>query len=385
MSEEGLHIDTHGASTAAEHEHQSEDNQNSAATTATDSESTSEETDESPIFDVSEKPTHDLSPTTPIHPEHHEDILEKTVEDPVILKLAEPETDAEMPSPDSTIPAEMDTNIENPDEELAQETSIPAHTEAADSGEEPAQDPPTERTEEDEAQHQPLSTPVETEDHIGAVPPHQPTSITAESESAKERDVEETQQETPEDSNPEFQEGSKEIGSDSPLPDKIEPDVALEEETQEHPEAGEKDLGVSADKELPETPLPVSAEPDTPPEAAPHEPQAPTELEEPTTNQTPEATKELPKPTPSDRESRALDVVKRSRYQFRVALDVFLRLINEAEDDDGIIHLNLVERDSDLRKTVGMLGLKMQSLADAERDLDWAQLLDKHEAKKQQE
>jgi len=47
--------------------------------------------------------------------------------------------------------------------------------------------------------------------------------------------------------------------------------------------------------------------------------------------------------------------------------------------------LNLVERDSDLRKTVGMLGLKLQGLADAERDLDWAQLMDRYEAKKDED
>jgi hypothetical protein len=380
MSEEGLHIDT-GASIAAEHEHDSEEaNQVSLASTDNDPESLSEGTDESPIFDDSDKTIHDLSPTTPhlFAAEHHEHVSEKITESPLFPNPVEPEAGAEKSSQEPSLSEETFIKAEHLNEEPVQETSIPAHAEAEHSGEELVQNPSTsEPSEKDEAQYQSLSVPVETEEHIEAAPQHNSTSTTAEPGSSEEENGEEKPQETPESSIAEAEGTSKEIAPEPSHSAKTEPDTSLDEEMQEPLEPGEKKLEESANKELPETPLPA--------ETAVQESPAPTELEELTTNQITEEPKEPSKPTLSDREKRALDVVKRSRYQFRVAIDVFLQLVNENEDDEGIIRLNLVEKDSDLRKVVGMLGLKLQSLTDAERELDWAQLLDRYEAKKDQE
>jgi hypothetical protein len=381
MSEEGLHIDT-GGSIAAEHEHNSEEaNHVSLASTDVDPESVSEETDESPIFDDSDKVIHDLSPTTPhlFAPEHHEDVSQKINERPLFPNPVEPEASAEKSSQEPSLSEATFVKAEHLNEEPVEETSILARAEAEHSGEEPVQDPSTsEPSKKDEAQDQSLSVPVEAEEHIEDTPQHHATSITAEVGSSEEENVEEKRQETPESSIAGAEGASKEIVPEPSHSAKTEPDTSLDEEMQEPPELDEKKLGESANKELPETPLPA--------ETAVQESPAPTDFkEELTTNQTTEAPKELSKPTPSDREKRALDVVKRSRYQFRVAVDIFLQLVNENEDDEGTIRLNLVERDSDLRKVVGMLGLKLQSLTDAERDLDWAQLLDRYEAKKEQE
>jgi hypothetical protein len=385
MSGEGLHIDT-GASIAAEHEHNSEEaNQVSIATTAIDPESLSEGTDESPIFDDSDKTIHDLSPTTPhiSTPEHHGNVFEKINEspssfEPIEPEPAEPEPGAEKPSQEPSLSEETHIEAEHLNEELEHETSILAPAEPENSGEEPAQDQSTaEPSKEDEKQDQSLSVPAETEEHIEDAPQHHATSITAEPGSSEEENVEEKPQETPESSIAGAEGASKDIVPEPSHSDKTEPDTALDEEMQEPPEPGEKKLEESANKELPETPLPA--------EIVVQESPVPNELKDLTTNQSTEALKEAPKPTPSDREKRALDVVKRSRYQFRVAIDIFLQLVNENEDDEGVIRLNLVERDSDLRKVVGMLGLKLQGLNDAERELDWAQLLDRYEAKKEQE
>jgi hypothetical protein len=388
MSEEGLHIDT-GASTAAEHEHSSKEaNQVSIATTAIDPESLSEETDESPIFDDSDKTIHDLSPTTPhlFTPEHHGHVFEKVNESPSFPKPVEPKTGAEKSSQEPSLSEETDIKGEHLNEEPVQETSILARAEAEHSGEEPVQDPSTsESPKKDEAPYQSLSDPVETEEHIQDAPHHHATSITAEPGSSEEENVEEKPQETPESSIAGAEGPSKEIVPETSHSAKTEPDTSLAEEIQEPPELDEKELEDSANEELPETLLPGSVQPEIPAETAAQESPVPTELKELTTNQSTEAPTEPLKPTPSDREKRALDVVKRSRYQFRVAIDIFLQLVNENEDDEGTIRLNLVERDSDLRKIVGMLGLKLQSLTDAERDLDWAQLLDRYEAKKDQE
>jgi hypothetical protein len=378
MSEEGLYIDT-GASIAAEPEHNSEEaNQVSKATTAIDPESLSEGTDESPIFDDSDKTTHDLSPTTPylLTPEHHGGVFEKINESPSFPEPVEPEPGAEKSCQEPSLSEETYIKAEHLNEEPVEETSILARAEAEHSGEEPVQDPSTsEPSKKDEAQYQSLSVPVETEEHIEDAPQHHETSITAEAGSSEEENVEEKRPETPESSIAGAEEASKEIVPKPSHSAKTEPDTSLDEEMQP-PELDEKKLGESANKELAEPP---------PAETAVQESPAPTELKELAPNQTTEAPQEPPKPTPSDREKRALDVVKRSRYQFRVAVDIFLQLVNENEDDEGTIRLNLVERDSDLRKVVGMLGLKLQSLTDAERDLDWAQLLDRYEAKKEQE
>jgi hypothetical protein len=351
-----------------------------------DHEYLSEETDESPMFDDSEKNIHDISPTTPIHPEHEEHDFEKNNENLSLSESIAPVISVDKSSQETTLSEEMETKAKHLDKELAQETSIPAFAEDKHTGEEPSKDPSTsELPKKDEAQHQPISTTIETEGHIENAPPYHATSMTAELESSEEENAKEKPQETPGSSIAGAEEASDKTASDPSHADEIEPGSVLKEEVQEPLEGSEKKVEGSPDKELLDTPLPAPMEPEITAELAAQESHVAAKLKELTSNQIPEASKELSKPTASDREKRALDVLKRSRYQFRIALDVFLQLINENEDDEGIIRLNLVARDSDLRKAVGMLGLKLQSLTDAEKDLDWAQLLDRYEAKKEQE
>jgi hypothetical protein len=425
MAEEGLHIDTHSASTGesipVEHEHNPEEvNKDSGAHTDVDPESSSEETEESSFSDDPDKTAQDLSPTTTIHPDPHEHELEKHNEGTTLTNPIEPETSTEETPHGSTESEENDTKVEHIHEEQPEENSVPTHTEPEHSGEEPVQHSlASEPPKEDEVEQQPLPANTETENPIEDVSSNHATSVEAEPEKSEEENLDEKPQDTPESSVVEQEEASKDIHSDPLHPAKIEPETTSEEEAHELTEPGEIKSEEKTGENLlqPSNPDPVEPEttseeeahelgeareikseetageeviqPSNPDPAGPEataessnqEPQVPTKPEEPITNPTTEASKEPTKPAPSDREKRALDTVKRSRVQFRVALDIFLQLISENEDDEGTIRLNLVERDSDLRKTVGMLGLKLQNVVDAEKELDWAQLLDRYETR----
>jgi len=391
MSEEGLHIDTHAASTGeskpVELEHSSEQVKEDSEATATmdpETPSESEETEDSAASDDSDKIIDDLSPTTPIHTDHREDGLEKDDEEPPLLKPAEHETDADKHPQELSLSEEAGTNAEQPNEAAANETSIAAIPGPEQLSDEPTPDPsPFEESKEDEATEQHRSIPVEGETPIDDALSRHASPAAAETEDSGEKNLEEDPEDARGPSITEVDGASEEIIPDTSHPAETKPEPTLEEETRESPKATEEKVDESTDKKLS---LPTSVELETPAELTTQDTQAATKLEAPTADQTiPEAPKEPAKATPSDREKRSLNAVNASRNQFRAALDVFLQVIYENEDDEGIIRLNLVDRDSDVRKAVGMLGLRLQSLTDAERELDWAQLLDKCEAKKGKE
>ena len=361
MSEDGsLHIDTLGTTTAAEHEHHVEDVKRESVTLLDAAlESSSEESDQSGIFDGSDKTTCDLCPTTPVHPENHDHDFQ---DDNLKLSTLGSDAGAEKPSQGPSLSGETDTKSEHLNKKAADEIPTPVLVAAEQPHKEPVQDPP---------HHRP------SHEHGG-----EESSAAAEPESSEEENVEEKHQKTPMSTIAGAEETSEELASH---PAETESKSVLGEETRKSSGSDENALGELADKEDPESTPPTSVAPEITTETRLQESSPLAQDQEPLRPPTPSASKEACTTIQSEREKRAFDVVKQSRNQFRVTLNVFLQLITENEDDEGVVRFNLVARDSDLRKAVEMLGMKLQGLAEAERDLDHAKLLARYEAKTAQE
>ena len=54
---------------------------------------------------------------------------------------------------------------------------------------------------------------------------------------------------------------------------------------------------------------------------------------------------------------------------------MLIQLLSEAEDDDGVVHLNLNDKESELRKVSRMLGKRLEGLEEMEREVEWAGLV----------
>ena len=106
----------------------------------------------------------------------------------------------------------------------------------------------------------------------------------------------------------------------------------------------EKDVEVSAKQEVPETPLEPGTKLD-PPQIL---------------------------PVPSKAAPTQLQI---SKARFRQALNMLVQLLSEAEDDEGVVRLNLNDRDSELRKVVRMLGKRLEGLEEVEREVEWIGLV----------
>jgi hypothetical protein len=83
------------------------------------------------------------------------------------------------------------------------------------------------------------------------------------------------------------------------------------------------------------------------------------------------------KPTPS--------TLQISRSKFRQALNMLIQLLSEAEDDDGVVHLNLNDKESELRKVVRMLGKRLEGLEEVEREVEWVGLVGMFEERREKD
>ena len=64
---------------------------------------------------------------------------------------------------------------------------------------------------------------------------------------------------------------------------------------------------------------------------------------------------------------------------------MLIQLLSEAEDDEGVVHLNLNEKESELRKVVRMLGKRLEGLEEVEREVEWSALVGTFEERREKE
>jgi hypothetical protein len=64
---------------------------------------------------------------------------------------------------------------------------------------------------------------------------------------------------------------------------------------------------------------------------------------------------------------------------------MLIQLLSEAEDDDGVVHLNLNDKESELRKVVRMLGKRLDLFEEVEREVEWVGLVGTFDERREKE
>jgi hypothetical protein len=181
----------------------------------------------------------------------------------------------------------------------------------------------------------------------------------------------------------------KEIGETAPVEAETPPEITEEqtEETLDPSVVG----GEEESKEIsPELKDPARNEPDPTSEAAAEEPSKDEEKNpEPLVDTNPSGPEVAATPLPQDpqpiTQKAAPSPLQISRSKFRQALNMLIQLLSEAEDDDGVVHLNLNDKESELRKVVRMLGKRLDLFEEVEREVEWVGLVGTFDERREKE
>jgi len=181
----------------------------------------------------------------------------------------------------------------------------------------------------------------------------------------------------------------KEIGETAPVEAETPPEITEEqtEETLVPSVVG----GEEESKEIsPEPKEPAGNEPDPTSEAPAEEPSKDEEKNpEPLVDTNPSGPEVAAAPLPQDpqpiTQKAAPSPLQISRSKFRQALNMLIQLLSEAEDDDGVVHLNLNDKESELRKVVRMLGKRLDLFEEVEREVEWVGLVKTFDERREKE
>jgi hypothetical protein len=181
----------------------------------------------------------------------------------------------------------------------------------------------------------------------------------------------------------------KEIGETAPVEAETPPEITEEqtEETLVPSVVG----GEEESKEIsPEPKDPAGNEPDPTSEAAAEEPSKDEEkTPESLVDTNPSSPEVAAAPLPQDpqpiTQKAAPSPLQISRSKFRQALNMLIQLLSEAEDDDGVVHLNLNDKESELRKVVRMLGKRLDLFEEVEREVEWVGLVKTFDERREKE
>jgi hypothetical protein len=181
----------------------------------------------------------------------------------------------------------------------------------------------------------------------------------------------------------------KEVGETAPVEAETPPEIT-EEQTEETLDPSVVE-GEEESKEVsPEPKDPARNEPDPTSEAAAEEPLKDEEkIPEPLVDTNPSGPEAATTPLPQDpqpiTQKAAPSPLQISRSKFRQALNMLIQLLSEAEDDDGVVHLNLNDKESELRKVVRMLGKRLDLFEEVEREVEWAGLVGTFDERREKE
>jgi hypothetical protein len=181
----------------------------------------------------------------------------------------------------------------------------------------------------------------------------------------------------------------KEIGETAPVEAETPPEIT-EEQTKETLDPSVVE-GEEESKEIsPEPKDPAGNEPDPTSEAAAEEPSKDEEKNpEPLVDTNPSGPEVAAAPLLQDpqpiTQKAAPSPLQISRSKFRQALNMLIQLLSEAEDDDGVVHLNLNDKESELRKVVRMLGKRLDLFEEVEREVEWVGLVGTFDERREKE
>jgi hypothetical protein len=391
-----------------------------------------EEEDEKPV--VTEPVEHKDDAEEVVAPEEKED------EKPVVTEPIEHKDNAEevVAPKEKEVDEEKETKGEENDEAKKKEMEIPALIEPENKTEEIAKNEGVkdgdEKEEEDGVDDDSISTTVETGEPIEDVPLKQTEESNegkmdeekveeekAEEEKAEEEKTEEEKvEEKPEENEdyefatkeeqkpivedketdtaepaadkeakqdvPEIEEEKKE--EDTAVNEIIPKEAFLENETEAIPKPEIAETEEKASEEvLPEPEGPVTTEAEPPVEIgkdAEEGVEDSAKQEVPETPLEPETKLDPPHPLPVTSKP-APTQLQISKAKFRQALNMLVQLLSEAEDDEGVVRLNLNDRESELRKVVRMLGKRLEGLEEAEQEVEWFGLVGEFEKRGREE
>ncbi|KAH8794341.1 hypothetical protein F5882DRAFT_437086 [Hyaloscypha sp. PMI_1271] len=181
----------------------------------------------------------------------------------------------------------------------------------------------------------------------------------------------------------------KEIGETAPVEAETPPEIT-EEQTEETLDPSVVGGGEESKEISPEAKDPAGNEPDPTSEAAAEEPSKDEEKNpEPLVDTNPSgpevAITSLPQGPQPITQKAAPSPLQISRSKFRQALNMLIQLLSEAEDDDGVVHLNLNDKESELRKVVRMLGKRLDLFEEVEREVEWVGLVGTFDERREKE
>jgi hypothetical protein len=181
----------------------------------------------------------------------------------------------------------------------------------------------------------------------------------------------------------------KEVGETAPVEAETPPKIT-EEQTEKTLDPSVVE-GEEESKEISPEPKDLAGnELDPTSEAAAEEPSKDEEKNpEPLVDTNPSGPEAATTPLPQDpqpiTQKAAPSPLQVSRSKFRQALNMLIQLLSEAEDDDGVVHLNLNDKESELRKVVRMLGKRLDLFEEVEREVEWVGLAGTFDERREKE
>jgi hypothetical protein len=403
----------------------------SAVIIPSDEESSSlENTDATESDESEESEEGEAGKESPVRPEHEEHEVEKEDKKPEVMEAVEHKDDTkEVVAPNKTeVDEEEEMKREENDDAKKKEMEIPALIEPEHKSEETAKNEEgkdgDEKEAEDGVDDDSISTIVETGEPIEDVPLKQTEGgderkideEKVEEERAEEKKIAEKPEEnedyesvTREEDKPVVEDKEIEITEPEDDKDAKEDFPKIEEEKKEENTAVEEGMPKEAFLEhetgaIPEPTIAETAEKASEvvlpepkePATTEAEPSLENEKDEekdvegsakqvvPETPLEPEMKLDLPQPLPITSKA-APTQLQISKAKFRQALNMLVQLLSEAEDDEGVVRLNLNDRESELRKVVRMLGKRLEGLEDVEREVEWIGLVGEFEKRGREE